>query len=285
MTLIVAAGNSEQVIISADTRLSWNGELIDDETCKLCHLVFFDGTILCAFTGLVGFGTVKIPNFMQSTLKEAAKPWTKAFEALGSLEKALTALFQSQEIAHIRTVDRGLTIVFGGYIDNKLMLAQISNCKDIDGRTLPVEDRFTLTTWTHPTTDLEWAFVQGATDFVKDGAREELYQLAQSRKPADAIAGKCHATILEVAERAKSVGKNVLTGTLVRGRPVSTWYSPAGGQDKILLADMFSALNNYDGALAVSKIVLNVSEPFTQRTSKRGKGGKHHPRRFRGVPH
>lgn len=276
MTLIVAVGTPDQVVISTDTRLSWNGEIVDDASCKLAHYNFFDGTLLGAYSGLARWSDFVTRDFIQNAVADVAKPWTATREVLSKLTHALNNEFENnRSLTSVPEQAKGLALVFGGYIDRKLVLASISNNLDKDGCSKSIEDEFTLTIWDDLGVGLEWAFVQGATDYVPDGAREELYEMARTRKPLDAIKGKTHSVITTAAIRAKSVNACILTGTLRPDGTCSSWYSPEHGGQVIMAPDEFTSVMSGDGNFKLNNIKLIFDKPLPARTAKRGRNGKH----------
>ncbi|MHC4043568.1 hypothetical protein [Bradyrhizobium sp. 23AC] len=128
MTLIVAAGNAKYAVVAADTRLSWDGKLVDDASAKLAHLKFHDGTLITAYTGLARWGSFQTRKWLRETLYRVAEPSKTTMEVLSLLRAEITRGFANNAaIATLTPHQRKLTIVFTGFVNESLVTAWISN--------------------------------------------------------------------------------------------------------------------------------------------------------------
>lgn len=276
MTLIAAAGNAKCTVIAADTRVSWNGKPVDDQTVKVSHYKFFDGELIGAFAGLAFWKDFNSKRWWLGRLKDVAQPWVSTREALSLLTDELTAEFgRNSALQDLPFALKRLSIIFGGLIDGLPFSALISNFEDHNGEFDDVRPKFVLTKADAVNATGAWFGIFGAQNYVSDDDRQELFRLADIQAPTAAIKGKCHSIILKASNDPRTratVGPNILTATL-EGGVVLSWHSNEKEGDKIVGVDPFSSLAPmliYDPVIVGTKIAR-------PRSKRRGKGGKHSP--------
>jgi|HubBroStandDraft_1064217.scaffolds.fasta_scaffold314307_1 hypothetical protein len=74
MTLILALGNSDQVIQVADRRLSWNGQLREDEASKAGLLECLNARLAFGFTGLAQWPGFDTRDWLLDALRDSGPP-------------------------------------------------------------------------------------------------------------------------------------------------------------------------------------------------------------------
>jgi hypothetical protein len=84
MTLILALGNSEQMIQIADRRLSTNGHIVDEESSKAVVLTCANGRMVFGFTGLATCGDFITRDWLIQALLDCGPP---SYDALNILER------------------------------------------------------------------------------------------------------------------------------------------------------------------------------------------------------
>jgi hypothetical protein len=281
MTLIVTAGNANYAVIAADTRLSWDGKLVDDASAKVANLQFCDGKLISAYTGLARWGSFETRKWLHQTLQRVAQLWKKTDEVLSLLRAELTREFKSNsEIAALSAHQRKLTLVFSGFIDNEFVAALISNFQGKDGLFPEVVDDFMLTRFRATDASGSWCAFFGALSTVPQHDLEQLNQLIILHKDDPLpVKGKCHAMVLRAGPNSGgTVGPNILTATLPRGGHVSSWYSTEGATDTLITPDNFHALAGNGGyPMAIHNVEISIPGQTSQRPKRRGKRGKHQP--------
>lgn len=74
MTLILAIGNLQQVVVVSDRRLTNNGVLVEDESNKATVLFCKDSRLAVAYTGLAKLGSFSTRRWLPEALMESAAP-------------------------------------------------------------------------------------------------------------------------------------------------------------------------------------------------------------------
>jgi hypothetical protein len=281
MTLIVAAGNADYAVIAADTRLSWNGTLVDDASAKVANLRFHDGTLISAYTGLAKLdgASFETREWLLSTLARVAQPWAKTGEVLSALRFEITKEFKtSSALATLPAAQRKLSLVFTGFVDGKLVTALISNFEDHKGPFPEVVDDFMLTRVRATDPTGSWSGQFGAAWTVSAEDKLDLNNLIISHQDPLAVKGKCHAIVLRSGPKSNGlVGPNILTATLPRGGHASSWYSTADAEDELIVLDNFHALAGGGYPMAIRNVKVLAPGLTSQRRARRGRRGKHQP--------
>ncbi len=281
MTLIVGGGNAEYVVLASDTRLSWNGKLVDDRSPKIGNYRFYDGRLISAYTGLAKWNGFETREWLLSALAEMAQPWVETTEVMSLLVRKITTEFKGNaDLAKLSADQRRLTIVLCGFVNNQSSLFLLSNFEDHKELFPSVLDEFILTKIVGKDSSFSWTGCYGARSGV--GAREmpELNELIDSQKDAIATKGKCHAIVVRAAANPKSgdtIGPNILTATLPRDGEASSWYSPENTGDQIITFDNFHSYAGRGYAMAIRDLRILAPGIASGRPKRRGRGGKHEP--------
>jgi hypothetical protein len=281
MTLIVAAGNSDYAVIAADSRISWNGKPVDDETAKVSHYTFCDGRLISGFTGLAFWRGFETKKWWLGRLYDIAQPWVTATESLGRLTHDLTKEFESND--KLKSLDQSskrLSIVFGGFIDRLPFSALISNFEDHNGEFSDVRHEFVLTKCEARDQSGAWIGMFGARRYISDRDRDELYFMANDRSSVEAVKGKCLSMVLKAAQETRNggvVGRNVLTATLLSEGHVCSWYSTENQEDKLISVDQYNSTAAAGFPMMIRDVSISASGITSPRSKRRGRGGKHQP--------
>src|SRR5437899_1653556 len=91
MTLILASGNTQNVVLVSDRRFTAAGRVFHDEKNKVIVFACLDARLALAFTGLAEAGSFKTADWLWRSLSEAAKPDYRMLNTIARLaEKAST---------------------------------------------------------------------------------------------------------------------------------------------------------------------------------------------------
>ena len=280
MTLIVVGGNAEYVVLAADMRLSWNGQPKDDRSGKLACVTFYDGTLISAYTGLAQWHGYQTREWLLSALYKIALPWKNTGEVMSVLRSEITDEFRSN--SDFRTLfpdQRKLSLIFTGFVDGRLVMFLISNFEDHVGLFPTVQDEFVLTR-VHATNGTGvWSGILGARSTVDEADKIELNSLLELGRDARSVKGKCHAMITRAGPRSNGyVGPHILTATLSKAGPVSSWYSSEDADETIRTVDQFHSLAGNGGyPMAIRDVRISAPGITSQRPARRGRRGKHEP--------
>lgn len=137
MTLIIAAGNTEQFIQVSDRRLTSNGKFKEEESNKAIVLTCSNARLSVGYTGLAKAGSFDTRKWLLKTLNECAPPDYTADQIIKRFtEKATKEFSQNPNLKHLPMEHKRLSIMFTGYLyhhDPPLgALAIVSNFQNID---------------------------------------------------------------------------------------------------------------------------------------------------------
>jgi hypothetical protein len=247
MTLIIATCSPNTATITADTRLSWNGKLRDDNSAKIGCATFYDARLLYAYTGLANVGQFGTRKWLLSSLTQVTKPWTKAEEAIRSLKLKATQDFASlPNLKNLDPTQKRLSIVFAGFCGQQPVAAVVSNFENLaEARSYSsAQDQFWFSGWPGAEGQSIWIACFGTVAAISDPDLSVLKSLVETNKPVDAIKGKAEAMIVDASKDSRSmgtVGANVLRASLppVHGEPPTGGFSSEKGGDNMLLLDQF----------------------------------------------
>lgn len=222
MTLIIAAGNTEQFIQVSDRRLTSNGKLIEDESNKAIVLTCSNARLSVGFTGLAKAGSFETRKWLSKTLNECAPPDYTAEQLIKRFTvKATSEFAQNPNLKFLSREQKRLSIMFTGYLYHHEpplgALAIVSNFQNIDNNeTLnksldsfncyfreerrPNDGKITL------------FFTIGTLPPVPKQDIEVLKNLVSNKKPAIGIVNKLVDTIQKLSEHPKAgntIGKQL----------------------------------------------------------------------------
>jgi hypothetical protein len=216
MTLILALGNSDQVLQVSDRRLSWDGQLTDDESSKAGLLACQNARLAFGFTGLAKWRLFRTREWLLEALLKAGPPDYAALGVLERLRARASETFRDDPaLRNCPPKDRRLSVMFSGYLyqhDPPLIgWAILTNYQDIQGGHDDAEawDEFTLTTWyERRPLDFDITLVQRVGNWRAMTTEDEvaLRVLLRARKPASAITGKAVELVRQMADRPAAGG-------------------------------------------------------------------------------
>jgi hypothetical protein len=247
VTLIIATCNSSAATMTADTRLSRNGKLLDDNSAKIGCATFSDARLLYAYTGLATVGAFQTRVWILESMLAVAKQSTQAMEAIRLFKLKATEDFAS--IAALKSLDaksRMLTIVFAGFATNQPVAAIVSNFENFaeSQHYSEAQDKFWFSGWPGRLGETFWTGSFGSISALSQDELSTLRSLVETGKPVDAIKGKAEAMIVAASKHPRSggtVGANVLRASLPAAPgelPTGGFVSEKGG-NSILLLDQF----------------------------------------------
>ncbi len=243
MTIILALGNSDQIVQVCDRRLSYDGKLVEDEANKGGILVCSNARLAYGFTGLAKCGGFDTQRWLVQNLTNLGPPDFTAKSLLDRLKERATENFASiDDLVKARAEVKRLTIMFSGYLYHHSPplagFAVLSNFQDFDTMcdSEQARDSFKSWFWSQETSRSEdFTFVQcvGFLQATKAADGIALEKLLKQRKPARAIIKKAVEIIRQMAERPEAhgtIGKQLLSITLPRElgcQPISEYHSMA----------------------------------------------------------
>lgn len=216
--MILIGMNDKYAIQVSDRRLSWSGEVVEEEHGKSFSLILPDVRLTVAFTGLAKIGTFKTSDFIFNQLFEIGKTESDAETIIKRLAFALNHRFGTYlDIKSLPKSQRDLTISFAGY-SYKLspplgVAAQVSNTQSVLGQFIatfenerrPEPSLKIGETWT-------WlgAFGNGAALDLKE--MESVRSAVKRRVSANAVAGRFDKIIRRMSDdhrSANTIGKQL----------------------------------------------------------------------------
>jgi hypothetical protein len=238
MTLIIGAINRRQAVVVSDRRLSFDGQILEEEANKATTLVCRDARLAIAFTGLATFGTFVTRRWLLESLAEAANPHGLVGPMFEAFTKLATAKFAS--LITPRLTDKLLSVFCAGYVHDEVgprgTMLLVSNFERLG--LSPQEDK--------PGSEFHVSWIREArpaesmgavcTAGMKAAAREadltSLSELVREDKPPGAIVGKAIETVRNAAESVlarNSIGKQCTSIVLPSnpGEPVEAAYHSA----------------------------------------------------------
>jgi len=217
MTLIIALGNSEQIIQVSDRRLTVNGQLQDDESNKAGVLITADARLTFGFTGLARAGSFATREWLNSILQQHEGRDFSAYNILEGLKERATRDFRTSPARrYIPRNHRALGIMFSGFTylhsPPTAVYAILRNYSYFDSSAQPyVWEHFECTYWSErrpSTDDREISLVQklGFWPAMNEEDVGTLRPLLIQRKPARAILGKAIEVLHAIADRPEACG-------------------------------------------------------------------------------
>ena len=227
MTLILALGNSEQVIQVSDRRLTRNGLLVDDESNKAGMIRCCDARFAYGFTGIAQIGNFITKNWLIESIYNCLYPDYCLGKMLERLrEKASNDFRTIPIIRRLNQMDKLLTILFSGYLMHTTppiwgysIITNDSRYETSDNR---ICDNFIVRCWKEKRPFIgEPTMIQkvGAWPAITKHDEDELRKFLEQRKPIKAIIGKCVDMFRIISARttaANTVGKQLSIITIPR---------------------------------------------------------------------
>jgi hypothetical protein len=258
MTLIVGGINKDNAFLSADRRISSNGQLIDDETTKTFFITTPDSRGVFAFTGLAYCNNFKTESWLSQCLNEISKEDQNIESILRKIKAQLDIHFVPSKI-HCQNVF--LTILYIGYIYNSTghepRIFRISNF-EYGGK----PNAFVFTE--HDTEDIQ---VAGQANSVTDEQKDKLKKLLLENRQ-EALKVVSYLTIKKASTNSlsnNSVGQraNVCSFSSEINTTMTSIYYTNSLSNKCYGANCF--LYNEGGFMSMLGSVLTVS-PFAPST-------------------
>ncbi len=222
MTLILVAGNEDQIVQISDRRLSNQVSVVTEESNKVGSLVCRDGRFLYGYAGLAEFGTFKARKWIMDTLFDCAEPDYLSQNIIKRFQKKATEYFNtSKEFAKLKKSQRRISIIFTGYLNtyNPPVLVQVilSNYMDFITKTdrpeaIDLFETYYLTEKNRPERKCQIIQRIGNWTVMTSKQVEDLRDLLKTNKPPLAIGGKGIEIIREMSDISnKTIGKQINT--------------------------------------------------------------------------
>ncbi len=239
MTLIIGAVNRRHAVLVSDRRLSFDGQILEDESNKAATLVCRDARLAIAFTGLARFGSFSTRQWLLEALSEAAEPDCKVGPMLDRLAKLATTTF-----ARFSIPSRFLTVFCAGYIYDDAgprgLMALVSNFESWERPPFTkLATEFTVS-WIREKRPSEETIAVvravGMESVVRDEDFDAIHTLLKNDKPARAAVGKAVEVIRAAADRPAS--RNTI------GRQCTSIVLPSDPGSEVL-SEYHSAVRSY----------------------------------------
>jgi hypothetical protein len=234
MTLIIAAGNSDQFIQVSDRRLTSNGVVKDDESNKAIIFNCANARLSVGFTGLAQAGTFNTRDWLLSALNECGPPDYTADKIIKRFTaRASNDFCEISQLKKVPLIHKRLSIMFTGYLYHHEpplgALAVVSNFQNLDRGTEESEalDKFEcfFREERRPNNgEITLFYTLGTLPPVSKQDLSKITELVKKRKPAIAIVGKLVELIKELSDNPISrnvIGKQINSIVLPRDRTLS----------------------------------------------------------------
>ncbi len=219
MTLLLAAANSEQIVMLADRRLTSAGMVKDEDAGKLCSYVLGGARFAVAFTGLARVGGFDMRRWMLDALWDSAEPsLTKSFPTLQRFaDRASRDFAELKDLRPLAPADKRTEFMFVGYSYDPtvgypaLITALVSNFRNTmrGTSTRTSWPAFALNAGREPLprrTEPGGVVWGGAAAAVAPRDVTGLQELVTQRKPYQAITNKAIETMIAVAAKPQAGG-------------------------------------------------------------------------------
>lgn len=241
MTVILALGNQDQIILVCDRRLTINGKLLDDEATKGGIFICSNGRFAYGFTGLARIGDFDTQNWLINSITNLGQPEFTAKPILDRLTEKATRDFSSYPVLS-RACRKGIriTIMFAGYLYHHTpplggfaILSNFQDCNTNDDSN-KAWDSFKSWFWIAEKTKAEdFTFIRciGYLSAVNNNDIDALEVLLKHRKPAEEIVRIAVGIVRKMADRPTArgtIGKQLISIILPRDSnipPTSEYHS------------------------------------------------------------
>ncbi len=281
MTLAVALGNCDQIVLAIDRRLTAGGRVKHDDKGKVGHAICDDASFLYCFTGLAedGRGHVTSRWLLQALYNAAQKSQTHCYREIVIAFANEAAAYFSTQLQHLSAKDRRITFMFMGYLDTgHIVNSLITNFQDYETPMDHAEAQPDFSYRTEISRDgiENPTCVQAIGQFQALTPRDEmkLRKLLEDRKPADAVLQTSIAFIQEVSDRKAAggtVGKKVTTARLQRSDPEAPIVGYGSDQVSSQMP-LLDQVNLRTGApeVLISDAQISTTSPFIFPRARRG---------------
>lgn len=214
MTLILCAANDEQVILVSDRRLTFNGQITEEEWNKSASLVLRDARLAVAFTGIAVAGTFNTRRWLAEAIMKSAAPDYSLESTLVRLRDRATRDFKKFKLAD--PMRKRLSLVLAGYsysVDARrcscYLISNFQRFEDYRVKDVLKSDEFMLS-WIRevsPSTDpIALIALAGFDKGVSEAETARLFDVLKKRKPAQALTEKAVDIVQEAARSSRSKG-------------------------------------------------------------------------------
>jgi len=273
LTLIVAAGCRDYAVLVADRRLSFDGQVREDESNKLFVLHSTGLRLAVAYTGVGQLGSFRTAEWLPERLRDAMQPdgilnldqccerATKDFAQFRSARPADLFLFLSIVgfVAAAETNERQLTRVL------------IGNAVLAEGEDRPQRGSFSWTGGVYSGGSPEtFALVGGAIDRIYEPLRVELEQFLAMGRPSKAVVAQSVELIRGASQSDQRVSAQCSSIVLHRSGdmvydyhtsvPTKTIYSPAVITPKSIFLGVRIERQG-DGVASVPRVATGIPCP------------------------
>lgn len=290
MTLILALGNSEQVIQIADRRLTADQRVIDDDAGKAGVLVLANARFAYGFAGLARAGNFRTRYWLLDALRDAGPPDFSAAGVLNRFAARASRDFRSHpELSHLASPDKRLSVLFSGYLYNelqpRLVFAVVTNYQDfasnIDHSDAWPDFRVTTAEARSDFENPTLVQVIGMWSAVSQSDAEAVRPLLEAKKPASAILGKGISLMAEISGRPaarQTIGKYLSSITIPvdRRQLVPTDYHAGAPTTVAYLPDLVVQRSPQMRSVATDAYIRPL-DPNESWPSAVPKVGRNHP--------
>jgi hypothetical protein len=263
MTLILAAANQRNTVLVSDRRLSYEGQLVDDEANKSIVFICRNARLVVAYTGLAKAGTFLTGEWLPRVLMEAAAPDYLMESTIERLRKKATSDLASVQVRN--PTDKRLSIVLAGYSYEewppRVYCWLVSNFEGLDNqppRAVPVaEFGAQYVREIRPSVEEPLILLAvGADRALSDGDFERLQVLLRGNRPPRAVIDKGVSVIRAAAQSDRSGGVigQQCTSILLPSNPDEDAigeYHSAAVSDKLFYPSFVNALGDGSGVYAL----------------------------------
>lgn len=258
MTLILTLVNSEQVIQISDRRLSWDGELVDDESNKAGVFLCADARHVFGFTGLAKCDTFDTRRWLLNALYECCAPDYQINKIMPRLKTRANEDFQNLPVlGELDPRRKRLSIMFSGYnyyanppLSAYGILTNYQNFATGKDDT-NAWDHFEMNCWTEKRPlDRPCTLIQRIGNWAAMTNEDEiaLRKMLRESKPLAAIADKAVTLVREMAGRPRAngtIGRQISVVALHRDKTAEVWsrYYPESAGHQMYVPDLVVGIN------------------------------------------
>jgi hypothetical protein len=148
MTLIVMAGNRDNLFLVADRRLTTGSTVVSESQNKLTQIECPNGSFVIGFAGIAEFGTFKTQEWMLKTLYDLIRADGDVFTLPERLSAEATKEFiNNRFLRALKPDQKALSFMMGGFLTDgpplRMAWAMLSNFQDFQtGDDGPVKREF-----------------------------------------------------------------------------------------------------------------------------------------------
>lgn len=201
MTLIIAAANTDNVILVGDRRLTLpTGEVVDEETCKLTVYACPDTKLMIAYTGLATTGTETTGNWIINTLSAASSGSPSIYEVIEIFKNIANSEYEGFS-TKLNTSFKVELIFAGYYYSNTHFEPKIWKVSNYNNT-----NEFRILSCGSGD-DVSFLELAGCTNAVSEKCKREIIQMMSQGKPTHGIEMKLVHAIKSASNNRRSLGK------------------------------------------------------------------------------